>query len=73
MARRPFSKSVHAKEERNGPPSADQGLSTAKPRNSHVTLGSVLKPAHLLLSHTFCWRIYASAERVDCEWIIFSG
>ena len=28
MTRRPFSKPVHAKEERNGPPSADQGLST---------------------------------------------
>ena len=29
MARRPFSKPVRAQEERNGPPSADQGLSTA--------------------------------------------
>jgi len=37
MARRPFSKTVCAKEKGNGPPSADQGLSTAKPRSSHVT------------------------------------
>ena len=29
MAKRPFSKPVRAQEERNGPPSADQGLSTA--------------------------------------------
>jgi len=36
-ARRPFSKLICAKEERNGPPSANQGLSTAKPRSSHVT------------------------------------
>ena len=39
MARRLFSKAIHAKEERNSPPSADQGLSTAKPRSSHVTWG----------------------------------
>ena len=46
MARGPFSKSVCAKEERNGPPSADQGLSTAKPRSSHVTwaIYSLAKP-----------------------------
>ena len=37
MARRPFSKPVRAHEETNGPPGDDQGLSTAKPRNSHVT------------------------------------
>ena len=37
MARRPFSKPVRAHEERNGPPGDDQGLSTAKPRSSHVT------------------------------------
>ena len=36
MARRLFSKPIRAKEERNGPPSADQGLSTAKPRSSHA-------------------------------------
>jgi len=35
-ARRLFSKLVHAKEERNGPPSANQGLSTAKLRSSHA-------------------------------------
>ena len=38
MARRPFYKPVHAKEERNGPPSATQGLSTAKPRSSFLQL-----------------------------------
>ena len=32
MARRPFSNPIRAKEEGNGPPSADQGLSTAGPR-----------------------------------------
>jgi len=32
-----FKKTVHAKEERSGPPSTDQGLSTAMPRSSHVT------------------------------------
>jgi len=37
MARRSFSKPDHAQEERNAPPRADQGLSTAKPRSSHVT------------------------------------
>jgi len=37
MVRRPFSKPVHAEEERNGQTRADQGLSTAKPRSSHVT------------------------------------
>jgi len=37
MARRLFSKPIHAKGERNGPPSADQGLSTAKTRSIHVT------------------------------------
>ena len=36
MARRPLSKPVGAKEERNGPHSADQGLSTANPRSSHA-------------------------------------
>ena len=36
MARRPFSKPVRAREERNGPPGGDQGLSTAKPRSSHL-------------------------------------
>ena len=35
-ARRLFSKLIHAKEERNGPPSANQGLSTAKPRSSQA-------------------------------------
>ena len=35
-ARRQFSKPSHAKEERNGPPSANQGLSTAKPRSSYA-------------------------------------
>jgi len=34
MARRLFSKPIHAKEERNGPPSANNRLSTAKPRRS---------------------------------------
>ena len=38
MARRLFSKPVCAQEERSGPPSADQGLSTAKPRSSHAKL-----------------------------------
>jgi len=37
MATRLFSKPVRAQEERNGPPRADQGLSTAKPRSRHVT------------------------------------
>jgi len=32
-----FVKPIHAQEERNGPSSADQGLSTAKPRSSNVT------------------------------------
>ena len=38
MARRPFSKPIRAKEERNayGPPSANHVLSTAKPRSSHA-------------------------------------
>jgi len=31
-----FSEPICAKEERNGPPSANQGLSTAKPRSSHA-------------------------------------
>jgi len=34
--RRHFSKPIHAKEERNGPPSANQSLSTAKPRSSQL-------------------------------------
>ena len=39
MARRLFSKLMCAKEERNGLPRTDQGLSTAKPRSSHVMFG----------------------------------
>ena len=35
-ARRPFSKHICAKEERNSLPSSDQGLSTAKPRSNHA-------------------------------------
>jgi len=50
MARRLFSKPIHAKEDRNGLPSADQGLSTAKKQPSYL-----LKPAHLPLSCPFCW------------------
>ena len=40
MARRPFSKPIHAKEEGNCPPSADklQGLSTAKPMQEAAML-----------------------------------
>jgi len=34
--RKLFSYPFHAKEERNGPPSANQGLSTAKSRSNHV-------------------------------------
>ena len=41
MARRPFSKPIRAQEERNGPPRFDQGLSTAKPKSSHVTWAEV--------------------------------
>ena len=37
MATRPFSKLICGKEERNGPPSANQRLSTAKPKGSHAT------------------------------------
>ena len=44
MARRPFPKPIRAQEERNGPPSADQGLSTAKPRSSHVTWAQCWNP-----------------------------
>jgi len=36
MDTRLFSKPICAKEERNGPPSADQGLFMAKPRSSHA-------------------------------------
>ena len=36
MDTRLFSKPICAKEERNGPPSANQGLSMAKPRSSHA-------------------------------------
>ena len=36
-----FSKPIRSKEERNGPPSSDQGLSTAKPRSGHVPGPSV--------------------------------
>ena len=35
-ARRLFSKPICAKEERNGPPSANQGFSVAKPRHSYA-------------------------------------
>ena len=65
MARRLSSKPIHAKEERNGPPSADQVLSTAKPRNSHATyLGSVLKPAHIPLCCPF-WCIMQKLSSKD--------
>jgi len=37
----PFSKPSHAKEERNGPPSANWGLSTAKPRSSMLIASSI--------------------------------
>ena len=36
MARKLFSKAIYAKEVRNGPSSANRGLSTAKSRNSHA-------------------------------------
>jgi len=36
MARRPLSKLICAKGERNCKPSADQGLCTAKPTSSHA-------------------------------------
>jgi len=49
MARRLFSKPIHAKE-RNDQPSVNHGLSTAKPRSSHFYLGLVLKSNHLPLS-----------------------
>ena len=39
-----FQKTVHAKEERSSPPSADQGLSTATPRSSHVTWAQCWNP-----------------------------
>ena len=65
MARRPFFKPIHAKEERNGPPSADQVLSTAKPRSGHAThLGSVLKPAHIPLCCPF-WCIVQNLSSKD--------
>ena len=44
MARRPLSKPICAKEERNGLPSADQGLSTAKPRSSHAVCTLQMHP-----------------------------
>ena len=47
-ARRPLSKPIHAEEERNGPPSANQGLSTAKLRSSHVTCGKTPWPPPVL-------------------------
>ena len=48
MANRLFSKFIHAKEERNAPPSANHWFSTAKPRSSHVYLSLVLKPPPLV-------------------------
>jgi len=52
MAKRLFSKLIHAKEERNAAPNANHWFSTAKPRSSHVYLSLVLKPPPL--SHPFC-------------------
>ena len=43
MARRPFSKPIHAKEEKNGPPCAKQGLLTAKPKSSFLINASRVK------------------------------
>jgi len=37
LARRLFSKPIYAKEERDGPPSANNSLSTAKPRSSMLS------------------------------------
>ena len=50
MARRLFSKPILAKGERNSPPSADQGLSIARPRSSPCYLDPVLEPTHFPLS-----------------------
>ena len=47
MARRPFSKPVCAHEERNGLPGDDQGLSTAKPRSSHVLSTAKPRSSHV--------------------------
>ena len=60
MARRPFSKPIFAKEERAGPPSADQGLSIAKPRGSHAEPKSQghCRKWHYKLK--VVWSIYAS-------------
>ena len=44
MAARSLSKCIHTKEERNGLPSASQGLSTAKPRGSHATWAECWNP-----------------------------
>ena len=58
MARRPFSKPVRAHEERNGPPGDDQGLSTAKPGGTHVTLAQGWNPPT-----SPCPALSAGAER----------
>jgi len=34
--RKLFSHPIHAKEERNGPPIANEGLSTSKSRSNHI-------------------------------------
>jgi len=44
MARGPFSKPVHAHEEKNDTPGDDQGLSTAAKPSSHVTWAQGLNP-----------------------------
>jgi len=44
MAGQPFSKPICAKEERNGLPSADQGLFKAEPRDCHAVFTLHLPP-----------------------------
>ena len=47
---------VCVKKERSGQASADQGFFYSQPRQLPCARHSVLKPAHLLLSHLFCQR-----------------
>ena len=57
VTRRPFSKPIHAKEERNGAPSTNPVLFTAKPRSSHAVCTLQVHP-----STSSCPALIAGAE-----------
>ena len=68
-----FSKPVHAVRAGGGPPGTNHGLFKAKPSSYHVHSTLPVTPAHLPLSHPFCWhrtsvqRLFSAQCAVWCN------